>query len=125
MAKSRHRGRRRRRPRRVGNRPTRKTLLIFCEGRRTEPEYLKALKREPGVRERASIEFRKNTIGIGPPLALVKTAVKAIDRAAAHEDCRSGEEPHGGSPPSFKGGCWGIGLLGQRRWTLKLLGDTI
>ena len=35
------------------------------------------------------------------------------------EHCRAGEEPHGGSPAAFEGGCCGIGLLGQRRWCSK------
>jgi len=30
--------------RRVGTRRPRKTLLVFCEGERTEPEYLDAMK---------------------------------------------------------------------------------
>lgn len=34
--------------RRVGTRPPRKTLLVFCEGQQTEPAYLDALRREPG-----------------------------------------------------------------------------
>ena len=28
----------------------------------------------------------------------------------------AGEEPHGGSPSAFEGGCWGSGLPGPRRW---------
>ncbi len=54
---------------------------MFCEGARTEPEYIKALKQEPEVRARASVRIGKDTIGIAPPLTLVRAAVKAIDRA--------------------------------------------
>ncbi len=58
MAKSRHRGRRRRRPREVGSRPTRKdTSAQFCEGRRTEPEYLKAFRRRYGMGALAAPRF--------------------------------------------------------------------
>ena len=81
MARSRQPVHRRRSPRKVGVRVPRKTLLVFCEGARTEPDYLKALKQEPEIRTRASVRFRKDTIGITPPLALVRAAVKAIDRA--------------------------------------------
>jgi hypothetical protein len=33
--------------RKVATRRIRKTLLVFCEGERTEPEYLRALRLEP------------------------------------------------------------------------------
>jgi hypothetical protein len=35
--------------RKVATRKPRKTLVIFCEGERTEPEYLNALKLQPSV----------------------------------------------------------------------------
>ena len=85
MARSRHR-RRRRRPRNVGDRIPRKTFLVFCEGARTEPDYLKALKQRPEVHARASVSFSGATIGISPPLSLVRAAVKAIDRAEEEKD---------------------------------------
>jgi len=44
--------------RRVAVLRPRKTLLVFCEGRRTEPEYLQALRRLPAVREVAAVEIR-------------------------------------------------------------------
>ena len=31
---------------------------MFCEGTRTEPDYIKALKLEPAVRESASVDNR-------------------------------------------------------------------
>ena len=86
MARSRQPLHRRRKRRNVGSRIPRKTFLVFCEGARTEPEYLKALKQEPGVNKRASVQFRQATIGISPPLSLVKAAVKTIDRAEEEKD---------------------------------------
>ena len=85
MARSRQRSRRRKR-RNVGVRTPRRTFRVFCEGARTEPDYLKALKREPGVNARAYVSFDQATIGISPPLSLVKAAVKAIDRAEEEKD---------------------------------------
>ena len=37
--------------RKIATRQPRKTLVIFCEGERTEPVYLEALKRQPEVKE--------------------------------------------------------------------------
>jgi len=31
---------------------------VFCEGARTEPEYLDALRREPDVRNAAAVDIR-------------------------------------------------------------------
>lgn len=42
--------------RRVGGRRPRKTVLVCCEGRRTEPEYFLALKSQPQVRDVAAVE---------------------------------------------------------------------
>ena len=36
--------------RRVALRAPKRTFLVFCEGTRTEPDYVKALKLEPAVR---------------------------------------------------------------------------
>ena len=83
---SRSKSHRRRSRRRVGVRQPRKTLLVFCEGEITEPEYLQALKREPGVREVASVQFRKSTIGISPPLTLVTKAADAVQRSSEERD---------------------------------------
>jgi hypothetical protein len=64
--------------RRVGVRPPRKTLLVFCEGERTEPEYLEALRREPSVRETAAVDIRIDSGSAGfSPLGLVRKAVAA------------------------------------------------
>jgi hypothetical protein len=75
------------RRRRIGVRTVRKTLLILCEGQRTEPEYFEALKRDPVVRDVAAVDIR---VYRGPgmvPLTLVKkaTALMASDPAVANE----------------------------------------
>lgn len=59
--------------RKVATRAIRKTLLVFCEGERTEPEYLNALKRERAIREVAAVEIRVAQADSGAvPLTLVK-----------------------------------------------------
>ena len=72
--------------RRVAFRRPRKTLVIFCEGTRTEPEYLDALKRQPSVRDVAAVDIR---IEAGPgqsaPKTLVSMAVEARSRAIDEE----------------------------------------
>lgn len=68
--------------RKVAIRKPRKTLLIFCEGQRTEPEYLDALKREPSVRDVAAVDLRVETgHGGSVPQTLVSMAVRARIRA--------------------------------------------
>ncbi|WP_073840191.1 RloB family protein [Micromonospora sp. CB01531] len=72
--------------RKVGIRRPRKTIAIFCEGERTEPEYLEALKREPAVRETAAVDLRIETQSYGSvPLTLVRMAIDAKDRATREE----------------------------------------
>lgn len=69
--------------RRVATRKPRKTLLVFCEGERTEPEYLNALKRQPAVRDVAAVDLRVETgQGGSVPLTLVSMAMDARKRAA-------------------------------------------
>ena len=63
----------------------RRTFLVFCEGERTEPDYLKALKQEPEVRDGASVEIR---IADDPRGAVPYTLVSA----AASSKSRSFEE---------------------------------
>ena len=54
---------------------------MFCEGKRTEPEYLKALKRDPAVREVASVDIRISEENTGfAPLTLVTAAAEARER---------------------------------------------
>ena len=54
---------------------------MFCEGTKTEPDYLSALKQEPAVRDSASVDIRidQNVSG-AVPLTLVKAAAEARDR---------------------------------------------
>ena len=66
-------------------RTPKRTFLVFCEGARTEPDYLRALKQEPDVGDGASVE-----IGIAddPQGAVPYTLVSA----AAASKTRSSEE---------------------------------
>lgn len=72
--------------RRVGTRRPRKTLLVFCEGERTEPEYLDALKRQSAVRDVAAVDLRVETGHRGSvPRALVSMAAAARSKALDEE----------------------------------------
>ncbi|HKB29618.1 MAG TPA: RloB family protein [Streptosporangiaceae bacterium] len=72
--------------RRVATRRPRKTLLIFCEGERTEPEYLDALKRQPSVRDVAAVDLRVETgQGGSVPQTLVSMAAAARSKAIDEE----------------------------------------
>ena len=64
--------------RRVAFRKPKRTFLVFCEGTRTEPEYIEALKHEPEVRDTASVEIRIDMDASGAvPMTLVNAAAKA------------------------------------------------
>jgi hypothetical protein len=71
----------------TGFRTPRKTLLVLCEGSRTEPEYIQALSREPDVREIAAVKiiFDPDSFG-SAPLTLVRRAVKLRKRSIAEND---------------------------------------
>lgn len=72
--------------RKVATRKPRKTLLVFCEGERTEPEYLNALKRQPYVHDVAAVDLRVETgRGGSVPRTLVSMAVLARSRAMDQE----------------------------------------
>lgn len=72
--------------RKVGFRQPRKVVWVFCEGRRTEPAYLQALKREPSIRQVAAVDLKVHPHGGRPtPLALVKEAVMWRDRVAEEQ----------------------------------------
>lgn len=82
--KDRRAGRPLKRP--VGIRTPRKTLFVVCEGKRTEPEYLNALKREPSVRDVAAVDLRiESGIGSSVPLTLVSRSSEARRRALDEE----------------------------------------
>lgn len=72
--------------RKVATRKPRKTLVVFCEGERTEPEYLDALKRQPLVRDVAAVDLRVETgHGGSVPRTLVAVATDARNRAVEEE----------------------------------------
>ncbi|MHB1784496.1 MAG: AAA family ATPase, partial [Acidimicrobiales bacterium] len=67
-------------------RQPRKTIPIFCEGERAEPEYLDAVKRQPWVRDIAAVDLRVETgHGGSVPAKLVSLAADAR-RKALDED---------------------------------------
>ena len=85
MAKRTERSRRRGRPlrRRIAFRTPKRTFLVFCEGTRTEPDYIQALSQEPAVRDSASVEIRIDLNASGAvPLTLVKAAAEARARSS-------------------------------------------
>lgn len=72
--------------RKVGTRRPRKTFVVFCEGERTEPEYLDALKRQPSVRDVAAVDLRVETgHGGSVPRTLVAMAAEARSKAIDEE----------------------------------------
>ena len=47
--------------RKVATRQPRKTLVVFCEGEKTEPQYLLALRQEPFVKDTAAVDIQVET----------------------------------------------------------------
>ncbi|MXY23118.1 MAG: RloB domain-containing protein [Acidobacteria bacterium] len=90
MAKRAERRRRKNRPlrRRVAVRKPKRTFLVFCEGKRTEPDYLMALREEPAVREAASVEIKIDLDASG---AVPSTLVDAAAEARARNSEEQGE----------------------------------
>lgn len=83
MAKSRHGRRGGSLRRHVAVRTPKRTFLVFCEGEKTEPAYLKALKRDPAIRDVASVDIRVDDETSGSvPLTLVEAAAKARARSS-------------------------------------------
>lgn len=60
--------------RKIATRPERKTVVIFCEGEASEPDYIGALKRLPAIRANTSINIEIDPEQ-GVPLTLVERAV--------------------------------------------------
>lgn len=86
MSRSHRKAGRRPLKRKVATRRPRKTLVVFCEGERTEPEYLDALKRQPSVRDVAAVDLRVETGQSGSvPRTLVAMATEAHTRAVEEE----------------------------------------
>ncbi|WP_423920864.1 RloB family protein [Candidatus Poriferisodalis sp.] len=72
--------------RRVATRKPRRTFLVFCEGERTEIDYLKALRQEPDVRDVASVDIRIDRASAGGvPMTLVKEAADALARISGED----------------------------------------
>jgi hypothetical protein len=67
--------------RKTASRPERKTVVVFCEGEASEPDYVNALKRLPTVRSNTSINIEVATER-GVPLTLVR---RAVERASDDE----------------------------------------
>jgi RloB-like protein len=72
--------------RKVAVRKPRKTLLVICEGTRTEPDYLRALKQQPTVRDVAAVDLRVETgKGKTDARSLISIAVAARNAAINEE----------------------------------------
>lgn len=71
----------------TGFRTPRKTLLVLCEGERSEPEYIYALSREHDVREVAAVRIVLDADSYGSaPMTLVRRAVELRKRTAKEND---------------------------------------
>jgi len=55
-----------------------RTILVFCEGKNTEPDYVGGLKRLPQVQENTALNIEIHP-DQGAPLTLVEMAVRRID----------------------------------------------
>ena len=72
--------------RRVAFRTPRRTFLVFCEGTKTEPDYIEALRQEPAVRDSASVDIRIDLAASGAvPLTLVNAAAEARARSSQEQ----------------------------------------
>jgi hypothetical protein len=66
----------------VGFRVPRKTVVVLCEGKVTEPDYIGALKQEPDVRQKASVDIILDPDVSGfSPMTLVQHAAKVRERS--------------------------------------------
>lgn len=71
----------------TGFRTPRKTLLVLCEGARSEPEYIRALSRERDVREVAAVRILLDSDSFGSaPMTLVRRAVELRQRSTDAND---------------------------------------
>lgn len=70
--------------RKVATRTPKRTFVIFCEGVRTEPQYLTAVRRDPQIFDSAAVEIQ--IVPGGVPVTLVSKAReerrKALDENA-------------------------------------------
>ncbi|HEY4459456.1 MAG TPA: RloB family protein [Pseudonocardiaceae bacterium] len=63
--------------RRTASRPERRTIVVFCEGEASEPDYINALKRLPAIRDNTAIDIEIDPTQ-GVPLTLVERAVERV-----------------------------------------------
>ncbi len=67
--------------RRTEVKPERRTVIVFCEGEASEPDYLNGLKRLPGIADNTAVAIEIDPTQ-GVPLTLVK---RAIERSRDNE----------------------------------------
>jgi hypothetical protein len=72
--------------RRTASRPERKTVLIFCEGEASEPDYINAVKRLPQVQRNVAVNIEIDP-GQGVPLTLVERAAARMKADAEIDEC--------------------------------------
>lgn len=72
--------------RRTATRPERKTVLIFCEGEASEPDYINAVKRLPQVKRNVAINIEIDP-DRGVPLTLVERAVARLTSDPEIDEC--------------------------------------
>lgn len=72
--------------RRTAVRPERKTIVIFCEGENSEPDYIKGLKRLPHVQRNAAVNIEIHPEQ-GVPLTLVQMAADRKQRDREVDEC--------------------------------------
>ncbi|MGH3852899.1 MAG: RloB family protein [Pseudonocardiaceae bacterium] len=60
--------------RKTANRPERKTVVIFCEGKASEPDYIDGLKQLPNVRSNTSVNIEVD-LHQGVPQTLAQLAI--------------------------------------------------
>ncbi|ORA22079.1 hypothetical protein BST18_24660 [Mycobacteroides abscessus subsp. bolletii] len=63
--------------RRVGRRPEFRTVVVFCEGKNSEPDYIKGVKRIPSIAQSTALNI-EIAPERGVPLTLVKSAVERL-----------------------------------------------
>lgn len=68
----------------AGSRPERRTIMVFCEGVNSEPDYINGLKRLPNISANNALDLRIHP-GKGVPLTLVERAVGFRDEPEIDE----------------------------------------
>lgn len=65
--------------RRAGTRPPKRTFVVFCEGEKTEPQYLRALNGVPEIRRAAAVRIDVQPATGKAPITLVDLAVNFLE----------------------------------------------